>query len=338
MSAMVTTCSHCQTTFKVSSEQLNAHEGDVRCGQCATVFNAYDSLASSKAQYSTIIAPPEITPVQQTMTDIPAVTHDNKALQPEEFPDYPFEALEQITYSGVPDPGLVTETQNESLAAPLEFSPATEIRYGKTPPLSILPVMDDLQPDEAEAAPAPTKKRTWPWMIGAFLLLLALLCQPVLFRYQLAYFAGNNFNNHSFGVHGALAQTLTELGAELVVLCNHAPCPGHHDLLKYSDNMSIDSSELQADPTRSTVVILNAVLRNHAQFAQSYPSLELTLTDTEDKATARRTFKPAEYLPNKPDTSAINRGMHPGEEVTIKLYLDTQTIKATGYRLYVYYP
>ena len=42
---MITTCPACDTTFKVTTEQLNAHQGDVRCGRCAKVFSAFDSLA-----------------------------------------------------------------------------------------------------------------------------------------------------------------------------------------------------------------------------------------------------------------------------------------------------
>ena len=38
--AMITTCPACHTRFRVSSEQMEAHGGDVRCGRCAKVFNA----------------------------------------------------------------------------------------------------------------------------------------------------------------------------------------------------------------------------------------------------------------------------------------------------------
>ena len=295
MGAMVTTCPHCQTTFKVSSEQLNAHEGDVRCGQCTTVFNAYDSLASSDVKRSANPPAPEITPAPEPLPELPSeAAHDNEAPALTDFPDYEFESLEQITYSGVPEPGLETEIHpgDEPFTQSLISTEDMAILTAKRPPVTITPVADD-DFDLDDEEPAPIKKRAWPWTFGVVLLLLTLICQPVFFRYQLAYFAGDNFNNNGFGIHGAFSQALTELGAELVVLCNQTPCPGRHDLLNYSDSVSIESSELQADPARPTVVILNAVLRNHAKFPQNYPGLELTLTDAEDKPTARRTFKPA---------------------------------------------
>ena len=37
---MYTQCPHCQAYFEVTAEQLKVGEGDVRCGQCLSIFNA----------------------------------------------------------------------------------------------------------------------------------------------------------------------------------------------------------------------------------------------------------------------------------------------------------
>lgn len=42
--SLVTACPACSTNFFVTSAQLNAHHGDVRCGKCSHVFNALDRL------------------------------------------------------------------------------------------------------------------------------------------------------------------------------------------------------------------------------------------------------------------------------------------------------
>lgn len=42
--ALVTLCPECSTTFRVTAEQLEAHSGDVRCGQCQHVFNSFATL------------------------------------------------------------------------------------------------------------------------------------------------------------------------------------------------------------------------------------------------------------------------------------------------------
>ncbi|WP_188692687.1 DUF3426 domain-containing protein [Silvimonas amylolytica] len=40
----ITRCPNCRTAFKVTEPQLAAHGGKVRCGKCAFIFNARDSL------------------------------------------------------------------------------------------------------------------------------------------------------------------------------------------------------------------------------------------------------------------------------------------------------
>jgi len=50
----ITNCPACQTQFVVTEEQLNQHNGKVRCGQCLHVFNAKDELVESIAESKTI--------------------------------------------------------------------------------------------------------------------------------------------------------------------------------------------------------------------------------------------------------------------------------------------
>lgn len=42
--ALVTLCPDCGTTFRVNAVQLQAHNGDVRCGHCQQVFNGFATL------------------------------------------------------------------------------------------------------------------------------------------------------------------------------------------------------------------------------------------------------------------------------------------------------
>ncbi len=43
---LIATCPSCSAAFVVSQQQLTAHKGDVRCGKCKTVFNAFNHLSS----------------------------------------------------------------------------------------------------------------------------------------------------------------------------------------------------------------------------------------------------------------------------------------------------
>ncbi|MFY9315094.1 MAG: DUF3426 domain-containing protein, partial [Burkholderiales bacterium] len=101
--------------------------------------------------------------------------------------------------------------------------------------------------------------------------------------------------------------------------------------------LAIESSDLQADGRRDSVIVLNAVLRNQAQFAQEYPSLELTLTDERDEAVARRVLAPADYLAGLA-ADVLARGIGPGAEAVLRVYIDTTGLRAVGYRMYLFYP
>lgn len=43
---MYTRCSHCKAVFRVTMKELTAAQGKLRCGECAAVFNAMDSLST----------------------------------------------------------------------------------------------------------------------------------------------------------------------------------------------------------------------------------------------------------------------------------------------------
>lgn len=97
--------------------------------------------------------------------------------------------------------------------------------------------------------------------------------------------------------------------------------------------ISIESSDLQADPANSGLLILSAVLRNRAVFAQSLPLLEITLTDALDMPLSRRVLKAPDYAPG--NSSA---GIGAGSELQLRIFVDPGQLKANGYRLYAFYP
>ena len=41
---LITTCSHCHARFRVTPQQLNAKQGQVRCGRCHKVFSGFGAL------------------------------------------------------------------------------------------------------------------------------------------------------------------------------------------------------------------------------------------------------------------------------------------------------
>ncbi|MGE5641066.1 MAG: DUF3426 domain-containing protein [Clostridia bacterium] len=121
----------------------------------------------------------------------------------------------------------------------------------------------------------------------------------------------------------------------LQAACSFAGCAV--PLPRRPELMSIDSSDLQADTRSESLIVLNALLRNRAPFPQDYPSLELTLTDDADQPVLRRVLAPREYL-DKPRAGSAAQGLPAGAEANLRVNLDTDGVRATGYRLYLFYP
>jgi hypothetical protein len=101
------------------------------------------------------------------------------------------------------------------------------------------------------------------------------------------------------------------------------------------EQISIEVSDLQNDPEHGNLLVLNATLRNRAAYAQAYPSLELSLTDTQDSAVARRVFPPSEYLSKK---AAESQSFAANSDLAVRVWIEARDIAAAGYRLYVFYP
>jgi hypothetical protein len=101
------------------------------------------------------------------------------------------------------------------------------------------------------------------------------------------------------------------------------------------DLIAIDSSELESDPDQSNLITLHVLIHNRAPYAQAHPSLELTLTDMQDRVIARRAFSPADYLKAGEDAKL---GVPANRDLDIKLRMDTVDLKPSGYRLFLFYP
>ena len=162
------------------------------------------------------------------------------------------------------------------------------------------------------------RRHTWLWAL-AVLVALAGIAFQTLHRFR-----------------AELAAQVPGIRPTLEAACKTLRC--QMALPRRPELMSIESSDLQADPRREGIIVLNAVLRNRARFAQDYPALELTLTDEGDRPLLRRVLAPRDYLDPVRVPLLLPEGIAPGGEASLRVFLDSSRSRATGYRLYLFYP
>jgi predicted Zn finger-like uncharacterized protein len=235
------------------------------------------------------------------------------------------------TYSShitLPEQGFAPEVGHDDLVltyAPAE-APAAEIAAEVTSDAA--PSADVADPNfELDFGRSPVRASRFRLWLGAMcaVLLLALLAGQAIFHFR-----------------GDIALLFPAAKTAMERACSHLGC--RLPLPKRVDMLSIESSDLQADTLNPGIMVLSATLRNRAPFPQTPPALELTLTDAQDQALARRVLGAAEYVHRDSVASPVENSvaldnLFPGgTELPIRVYFDASAVKPTGYRLYLFYP
>jgi predicted Zn finger-like uncharacterized protein len=124
----------------------------------------------------------------------------------------------------------------------------------------------------------------------------------------------------------------------LASMCAAAGCQLR--ALQEINGLSIEASDLQADPAHKGLLILSATIRNRVPYALAYPYLELTLSDVQkvtqqDVVVVRRAFAPHEYVSGAAD---LVSGIPGNSELSVKLFIDASATTQAGYQVYLFYP
>ncbi len=207
------------------------------------------------------------------------------------------------------------ETEKPIEAAAADLTPIPDVPELEETPTTLAQQVQFVEELTDEVPVAPPRKRGWLGSLLIAVLTLALLAQAIYF----------------FRIE--LAARLPGIKPLLVQYCELIACTV--PLPQKADLLAIESSELESDPVQGNIVTLHALIHNRAPYTQGYPSLELTLTDLQDQAIARRVFGPADYLKASADKQ---QGVLANRDLDIKLRLDTTELKPAGYRLFLFYP
>jgi predicted Zn finger-like uncharacterized protein len=374
---LATRCPHCRTTFRVVQDQLKLRGGLVRCGACKEIFNGTENLlrpidATASSARPPAAAAPALSPATAHAPapaeekDAPAVTASHSPLSsPSPLPERASAAAPampaQASDATRPDP-LLRMTL-------MDFSPyqeeAEKAEDGPDAPASV----DYSLPRTAAATSAAAdngddlaraiddmKSKPWRGMtqkrarveedaIDALdsaepdFIVRARHRQRLSQSRRIALLAASGVLALLLVVQ-LLYQFRVPLAAQspaaatmLTAACRLFGCtvglPAHIDMV------TIESSELQALPGSADSFTLLALLRNRSATRQQWPHLELTLNDANEAPVARRIIAPRDYLPpsqNPDDGFAAN------SEQSARLVFSLAQARATGFRVYVFYP
>jgi predicted Zn finger-like uncharacterized protein len=170
------------------------------------------------------------------------------------------------------------------------------------------PLPEFMTPDE------PPRSLGWLWAVAALAAVVALAAQAA-YRYR-----------------AEIAAYVPQARAPLVAACQRLGCTVA--LPRRADVLSIESSDLQADPRRQNIIVLHALIRNRSRLPQEYPALELTLTDEGGQPVLRRVLLPRDYV----EPERARDGIAAGGEAALRVFLDASGARVTSYRLYLFYP
>ncbi len=118
----------------------------------------------------------------------------------------------------------------------------------------------------------------------------------------------------------------------LVQACVYLNCTIH--LPNNLDLITIGDSDMQEDDNYQSVINFTSSLKNNANYAQTYPNIELTLTDFNDQVAIRKILLPKDYVAAD---KKIEDGIPANEVVLIHLPLHVHDAEVAGYRMLLHY-
>lgn len=218
---------------------------------------------------------------------------DMLAVLVDELPAGPFSNLKRR------NPGAPPQLSVPALRPAVERAPSSEQRELFVDFDRTLRAQRENPPSFAKPAPrrAP-QPRSWGWTLGAVVLLLVLSA-------QLAWAQRERLLQDS-RVRELAEQACAKLRCNLPEITDRS-------------RIALMARDVRPHPSMSQALIITATLANQAAFTQSYPVLEITLSDVEERRIAMRRFQPHEYV-SSPAT--LRAGLAPGATATLSLEVE----------------
>lgn len=314
--SLITRCPACGTMFKVVPDQLRISEGWVRCGQCAEIFDATANLREPEATAVPAPAPirvPAASPVP-AFTSVPVAP----VAAPVVAPVSAAAVVPPAAPAPAPAPAAAADSPDSIAAPPLYPWFPSEVQDSQLQRESRIQEEEpDL--DSVSFVRHARRKALWRRPLVRVLLLLVIVLLAGLLALQ-----------YAVQERDRLAVTQPALRPWLQVLCAQLRCEIQPP--RQIDAVVIDSSSFNR--LRSDAYRLSFTLRNQAAMQVAMPSIELTLTDSQDQPVIRSVLAPrdvgaAAVLPATGESTT---------SVAVAVAANGSTGRIAGYRLLAFYP
>ena len=284
---MQTQCPHCDTRFRITESQVNIADGFVRCSVCKEVFNAIEvaeqhehqrslleqqSLAGNEADNETDYETNEQADVivEQIYTDdIDEITSDTEQT----------EIMDAATHINADaDAMAATEATdfNETSATDDSRKDAFDF-FDEEANESLSHVVPDKYKDSHHSS-STTLLSSLLWGAGILLLSATLFI-------EYAWFNRDQLNQQP------------QLQAWTEKLCQQIECK---DItMRNPEKFELIARNVYSHPNEKNALMINITMKNHADFAQPYPIMQINFSDVRGGDVAARRFLPAEYLPEE---------------------------------------
>ncbi|WP_332777287.1 DUF3426 domain-containing protein [Polaromonas sp.] len=300
--SLITRCPACGTMFKVVTDQLKISQGWVRCGHCAEVFDASAHLQTGEAASvpvpetpaaDEIAAPAAITAESSAEPYEEAAPEDSSWAPARSFADQRYSrgssAMVDAQDSAIDfDPAGWRQQQYERQQddIPLPVSPAAPAYSGPSRAEASDSAIDsDYAHSETEAHDVSfvreaRRKAFWRKPMVRFALgVLALLLLATLALQGMVQ------------QRDRLAALEPRLQPWLQLLCVQLDC--EIGPLRHIESVVVDSSSF--NKLGSDAYRLSFTIKNTSAVPLAMPSLELSLTDSQEQALVRRVLTPAQF-------------------------------------------
>lgn len=377
--SLITRCPACGTMFKVVADQLKVSQGWVRCGHCTDVFDASAHLlpdgaaapAPSAVSWDDELAPEppvSLDPVpaeppsasgSESAGDLTAPALESDAPEADRVPllaalvgpeDEPTDAaLAQASWKQVRSDASYLQAPTEEVEGRADLPPGRpELVHTASVEASGEELPHAAASHSVDAGPAPIdmanealqedvsfvrdarRKAFWkrPWVRVSLGMMSVLLLAALALQWTV----------HEKDTVAALQPQLAPL---LQTLC--APLGCEVRLPRLIGSVVVDSSSF--NKLGPDVYRLSFSLKNTSAIPLAMPSLEITLTDTQDRALVRRVLAPGQYggsagalAAQSAQAGSFAMQVSDQGQAESAAALSSVPLRVAGYRILAFYP